>query len=569
MLYRSYLFYLFLALPGLVFSEPLRIPSSSGGIVDKEIEQQYETKEVSPDKEVPFVEIDIPEKQLDLPESKKILLNKILLQGNKIFSLKKLCPLIKPYEGTEVSIRDINEMCRKIQVEYAKAGYFLVRVYAPAQEIVDRTLKIEVMEAKLGSVEITGNKYYRTAFILSYFDRFIGKTVNYNDLLKTLLLLNENSDLKVGTVFKKGKELGTVDMVLQVQDGRPIHLSVDTNNYGSNVTALYRSGVRADVGNVLQNGDTLSLVGVIGYPIHQLRFIDGIYRTPLNTRGSDLEFSYLYSDFHVDQLKDLHMHGKTQIAAVKFYQALQRTGRLNTDLYTSFEYKQIQNFANHQTSAFDKLRVLSLGYKVDYMDSFKGHNVFDVAGFYGIPGFLGGLSARGSKLCSRTDAGGQFGYVDANYQRIQRLPASAFLFLNFQGQMALEILPLSEEFYIGGINTVRGYPLAVALGDSGFCFTTEVRIPPYFMRSSCVPFTKKPWKEVLQFVGFVDHGEVYTYQKIFKQVKSLQLTSTGLGARVFGPYGIDFSADVGIPLGNGSQKSANAIFYFRINMRIL
>lgn len=569
MSYRLYSALFFLALPALIFSEPLQVPSSSGGIIDKEIEQQYETQEISPDKEIPFVEIDIPEEQLDLPETKRILINKIVLHGNKIFSLKKLCPLIKPYEGKDISIKDINELCRKIQVKYANAGYFLVRVYAPAQEIVDRTLKIEVMEAKLGSVEVVGNKYYRTDFITSYFARFIGKTINYNDLLKTLLILNENSDLKVGSVFKKGEALGTVDMLLQVQDSRPIHLSADVNNYGSNVTALYRSGVRTDIGNVLKNGDTLSVIGVIGYPIHQLHFIDGIYRTPLNTRGSDLEFSYLYSDFHVDQLKQLHMHGKTQVAAVKFYQALQRTGRLNTDIYTSFEYKQIQNFANHQTAAFDKLRVLSLGYKVDYMDSFKGHNVLDVAGFYGIPGFLNGLSAGDDPECSREGAGGQFAYLDMNYQRIQRLLTSAFLFFNFQGQVSLEILPLSEEFYIGGINTVRGYPLATALGDSGFCINTEIRIPPYFMRSGCVPFTKKPWKEVLQFVGFVDHGEVFAYDKIPDQVKHLLLTSTGLGVRVFAPYGIDFSADVGVPLGNGSQKSANAIFYFKMSMRIL
>ncbi len=563
----------FFAVPGFLLAAPLRVPSSSGGIIDKEIEQQYETEEVTPEKEVPLVEIEIPEKQLDLPESKKVFLAKIEVQGNAIFSRRQIQSLVTPYELRDLSIKDINELCRKIQNKYAKAGYFLVRVYAPAQKIKDKTLVLQVMEAKLGTIEIVGNKHYKTKFIYSYFKRFLGKTLHYGELLKTLLLLNENRNLKVGTIFQKGKEVGTVDMLLQVQDSTPIHLSADFNNYGSSVTALCRSGVRSDFGNVLQQGDTLSLIGVVGVPIHQLRFVDAIYQTPLNTRGSELEFSFLYSDFHVDKLKELHMHGRTQVAGIKFLQALQRTGRLNTDIYAGFEYKQIRNFAHHKTSAFDKLRVVSLGGKIDYMDSFRGHNIADIGAFCGIPNFLNGLSAVDDVLCSREGAGGRFLYVDANYQRIQTLPAwmsSSYFFLNFQGQLSAYKLPLSEEFYIGGINTVRGYPLATALGDSGFCVNLELRVPPFFVGSYPAPFTKKLWKDVLQFVGFVDHGEVFVYGGgIFHQVDRLYLTSAGLGARVFGPYGIDVSADVGFPLVSRKHKTQDAIFYFRINKRFL
>ncbi len=563
-------FFTFLILSLSMYAEPLRVPSSSGGIIDKEIEQQYETKEVTPEKEVPSVEVDIPEPELDFPEGKKILINKIVLHGNTIITDKQLRSVIAPYEGTEMSMKSIHELCRKIQNKYAEEGYFLVRVYPPAQEIVDHTLRIEVMEATLGTIEIIGNKHYTTKFIKSYFRRYLGESVNYNDLLKSLLLINENTDLAAGVIFQKGKEVGTVDMVVRVEDHDPFHISADFNNYGSSVTARCRSGVRNDVGNVLQDGDNLSLIGVIGYPIRQLRFIDAIYDTPLNTRGLELELSFLFSDFHVDRLNPMHLRGKTQVAGMKFSQALQRTKKLNTDIYAGFEYKQIQNFANHKTSAFDKLREVSIGCKVDYMDSYLGHNVADMALFWGIPDFLGGLSAV-SDLCSREGAGGRFGYIDANYQRIQRLPFSGFFLLSFQGQLAFYKLPLSEEFYIGGINTLRGYPLAVALGDTGFCVNGEIRLPPPFIGSYRVFSSKKLWKEVLQFTGFVDHGEVFVYGGgIFKQADRLFLTSAGLGAKIFGPYGIDCSMDVGFPLTHRKHETTqDAIFYFRINMRFL
>jgi hemolysin activation/secretion protein len=556
-------------IPLLVGAEPLEVPSSSGGIIDKEIEQQYEQKEVPLEKQVPQVEVEPPVKEIEMPAAQKVRINRIIVEGNTVLSKKQLQSVICLYENTEMSIYDIKELCQTLQDLYAAEGYFLLKVYAPEQEVIRHVLYIEVVEATLGRIEVVGNKHYTTKFIQSYFKKFLGKNPNYQDLMKTLFLINENSDLKVGAVFAKGQDSGTVDMILQVEDKDPFHISLDVNNYGSNVTTKNRSGLRTDVGNVFHDGDMLSMIGVVGYPPRRLRFVDAIYTTPLNRSGSDLEFSFLFSDFQVPQMKELNIHGTTQIAGVKFTQAMQRSKKLNTDIYTSFEYKQIRNYAQHAVSAYDKLREVSLGCKVDYMDALRGHNVADLAVFCGIPNLLGGLRPVDAS-CSRKDAGGRFVYIDGNYQRIQPLSTYSSMLINFQGQFSFYKLPISEEFYIGGINTVRGYPLATALGDSGFCANLEFRVPPFFLKSSTVPFTKKKWKDVFQFVGFVDHGEVFVYGGgISDQANRLYLTSAGLGARIFGPYGINCSMDVGFPLVDRKLKTQDAIFYFRVNMRFL
>ena len=568
---RRYGLYLASIFPSILAAAPLEVPSSSGGIIDKEIEQQYEIKPLSPDKEIPFVEVDIPEQTFDMPDSEKVFIKKIEVVDGKIFSTKDLKELLASYEDRDLSMKDMNELCSKIQAKYAKKGYFLVRVYLPEQDIEEGLLKVAVLEATLGSVEVIGNKYYKSRFIASYLDRFIGKTINYNDLLKALLLINENTDLQVGAIFRKGKQFGTVDVILRAYDERPIHINVDGNNYGSRVTSIGRYGIRGDLGNCFFNGDTLSLIGAFGVPLDRLRFVDGIYSAPLNRRGSELEFSYLYSDFDVGQLQELNLSGKTQVAATKFTQALQRKKRLNTDVYTGFAYKQIKNFQQEQVSAYDKLRVVSLGCNVDYMDSVGGRNVANITGFGGIPNFLGGLPAVDSNLCSRKGAGGRFIYMDANYQRIQRLPAACLLFLSFQGQLSFYKLPLSEEFYIGGINTVRGYPLAVSLGDTGFCVNVEFRVPPPFIKSFKEPHSKKMWQEIIQFVGFIDHGESFEYgNSINEQTNRAFLTSVGVGARIFGPWNFNCSMDVGFPLTNRKEYGKqDAIFYFKLGLKII
>jgi len=570
MFYRRYTLYFLSLFPTVLSAAPLLVPSSSGGIIDKEIEQQYETKPISPEKEIPVVEVEIPEETLSKPYAKKVYIQKIQVGGNEIFSEEDLKEIVSSYENRDLTMEHMYELCLKIQAKYAKEGYFLVRVYLPEQEIRESNLQVTVLEAKLGAIEVVGNKYYKPQFIASYLVPFIGKTINYNELLRALLLLNENTDLQVASIFEKGKKPGTVDMILKAQDKAPRHFAVDYNTYGSRVTSIERSGIRGDFGNFFCNGDTLSLVGACGFPLNRLRFVDAIYKVPLNRKGANIEISYLYSDFQVAELKELHLKGNTHIAGTKFTQALQRKAKFNADIYTGFEYKQIENFQQGVVSAFDKLRVLSFGYKLDYMDSYGGRNVADIVAYGGIPNFLGGLSPV-SDLCSREGAGGRFIYLDANYQRIQRLPASCFLFLNVQGQLSFYKLPLSEEFYIGGINTVRGYPLAVSLGDTGLCINVEFRAPPPYLKSRKIPHSKKTWQEVLQFVGFIDHGETYEYgNAINDQSNRAFLTSVGVGARIFGPWGIDCSMDVGFPLTERHQYGKqNAIFYFKLSLKFM
>src|SRR3989344_5230209 len=130
--------------------------------------------------------------------------------------------------------------------------------------------------------------------------------------------------------------------------------------------------------------------------------------------------------------------------------------KMNTDVFTAFDYKQIKNFTKIWTTSFDKLRVASIGMDFDYIDGWKGRNLFTTAGYRGSPNILGGLSVIDSS-CSRVGAGGFFIKLTASAKRIQRLPKDCFLLLNGFGQYGLQKLPLPEQLYIGGVDTVRGY----------------------------------------------------------------------------------------------------------------
>ncbi len=546
---------LFVLIASALSALPPATPSA--GIVERQLEKEYEGKPLEPKREVPSIQIDIPKERLALPEDKKVLIKEVRIQGNESVSTKEIYSWVDCDLNREMSIKEIYELCRRIDEKYAEKGFFLARAYPPVQEIRDGILTIEIIEGKLGKISIEGNKHYSTPFILKYFSSLQGHPLRYNDFLRSLMLLNENSDLAAGAVFERGEAFGTADVILRVDDGRPLHLYLNGNNYGRFLTTNARVGGRFDGGSLFFYGDKISVAQVVGFPIEALFFTDVSYTVPLNAKGTFLECSYLFSKFKVEELKFLDLRGRSDIATLKVSHAIMRRLFWSVDFFSYFDFKQIGNFVLHSTASYDKLRVLTAGFLFDHYGLAKGRDYLNFRMSYGIPHFLGGLRSVDSG-CSRNGAGGLFLKMNADYDRIQQLPRNCYLYLHGSGQWSPYKLTLPEVIYIGGIDTVRGFPLASALGDSGYYVNMELRIPPPFLANKRFFMAKKSWKEIVQIAGFVDHGGVFLQSE-----KSTFEWGSGVGLRVNGPYSLTFSLDVGFPL-NHRDSSKSPFVYIKL-----
>ncbi len=547
-------------------------PSTKAGVLERTIEREYEAQPMAPNREVPLLEVDIPEQQLTFGDHLSIFIEDIQIQGNKIVKSRELRSITRPYENSTLSMQDIRDICMQIRAYYVKKGYFLARAYPPVQNINNRTLKIDVVEGTLGRIIITGNKHYSDEFICSYFKKYLGKPLNYDEFLRSLMLVNENTDLFVGAVFEKGIEPGTADVILRVEDHRPIHLYFNTNDYGSHFTTAQRSGLRLDYGNCIFDGATLSVAEVIGSPANSLTFTDAKYSFPISSSGWSGIVSYMYTHFRVKNVHShdfhhLHVKGISEIAGAKVNYALYRSRRLTTDVYGTFDYKQIKNLALKRHTSEDKLRVFGVGMDFGFGDFLNGNNFLNLVFHQGVPDFLGGNSAVSSHS-SRKGAGARYSILNLDYKRMSQWAKDFFLILNFSGQYSQNKLPVPEQFYIGGMDTIRGYPLAVALGDSGYFANVEFRIPPLFKNARFF-WSKKRMKEILQFVAFCDFGGVKLHSKEPPLTKGyVGLVSAGAGVRIYGPWHFDVSIDWGHPLNDNKRGFSDSIWYWKVNWGI-
>lgn len=532
-------------------------PVPSAGVVEREIEREYEQTPFEPDKDIPSIQIDMPSETLDVPDGKKVYIREVVIEGNECISTKEIQSWLEDCVEQELSLKDIYALCQTIDQRYTKKGYFFTRAYPPEQDIEDGVLRIEIIEGKLGNIRIEGNHHYKEKYILGYFKRLQGKPLQYDQFVRALMLLNENSDLKAGAIFEKGTEYGYADVILRVNDARPAHLYFNGNNYGKDLTTNTRLGGRLDWGNLFTNGDKFSVAQVVGFPVNALYFTDGTYTIPLNQNGTSLEAAYLFSKFKIEELKSLNLKGISNIATLKVNQALTRTRSLSIDVFSYFDFKQIQNFVLDSRTSFDKLRVITVGSLLDHFVQGKSRDYLNVRFAAGIPNFLGGLKAVDNNS-SRKGGGGRFFKLNADYDHIQHLPWDSFFYFHGSGQASPNKLTIPEQIFIGGIDTVRGFPLAVALGDSGYYINFEFRIPPPLVANKSVFRSNKKWKEIIQFDAFLDHGGTF-----LRSIQNTYLWGSGLGIRIYGPYSITVSVDVGFPL-NHKGLSKGAFTYVKI-----
>lgn len=539
-------------------------PKPSAGVIEREIQKEYEGKRLEPYKEIPSIDIQIPEEQYRIADGKKVWIERIEIEGNEAFSSQEICSWLDGCVRQKLTMREIHGLCDRIRKHYVDAGYFLARAYPPPQVVERGVLRLEVLEGRLGNIEVVGNQRYSSRFILRYFQRLQGRALQYNSLMRAILLVNEMSDLTVAAVLKKGKEVGAADLILEVKDARPIHFYANCNNYGRKLTTNYRIGGRFDWGNFVTYGDTFSFTEVVGFPMDALYFTDAKYKIPLNANGSFLGAEYLYSKFEVEELRSLRLRGESIIATLKGEHALYRRRSVNVDLFSYFDYKQIKNYTHNVLTSFDKLRVLTVGAVIDHYNPAQGRDYLTLRVGYGIPGFLGGLKVDAPES-SRLGAGGRFIKINADYDRLQHLWRDYFIYLHVSGQFAPNKLTLPEQIYIGGSDTVRGYPLACALGDSGYYGNVELRIPPPLLANQRFFVAKKTWREVIQVVGFLDQGGVFLDGggEFFQTTRRIFLWGSGLGVRVHGIGKLGLSVDVGWPL-NHKQLSSGAFTYIKI-----
>ncbi|HSA61760.1 MAG TPA: ShlB/FhaC/HecB family hemolysin secretion/activation protein [Nitrospiraceae bacterium] len=472
-----------------------------------------------------------------------LLVKGFSFSGNTVVSQADLEALTQPYVGQALDLPALEQVAESVAEHYRHRGYTLASAYIPQQSIQFGVVEIAILEGRLGAISVSGNRFYSTEFIYSRFANAMEERVIRNVALeRALLLLNDYPDLKVSAVLEPGRSTGSTNIQANVEDKRPLHASLDFNNYGFNTISRYRFGAGVEVGNVLFDGATLNLNGIMGNHPDQLLFGTGAYSVPVGVHGTKLVFSGSGGLFNVGaELAALGIEGRIQTFDLSVTHPFIKTRFQSLLGEFGLAAKNNQLFTLGAMTADDQIRELKFGVNYDRLD-LSGRTYLSLYGFQGLGQALGGMQNNDPQT-SRQGADDRFTKGTLMAGRIQSLGHDSLLILRATGQLTNRPLVVIEQMLLGGPDSVRGYQLGEKFFDEGYTVSAEVRVP---FIPSLLPVPLRS----TQVAAFIDNGGGRLLKPAAGEASSGNLTGTGIGMQTELPYySTRLRVDVGFPLG--------------------
>lgn len=447
----------------------------------------------------------------------KFRINEIVVDKSEVLQEQEINDITRAYINKEIVLQDLYTVVNGINNLYAEKGYLTCRAFLPPQTIKDGVVHIQLVEGKSGNVYVDGNNSTNESYITDRIGIERGNLANINDLNEDLLLFNGSNDIQLHITMHAGKEPGTTDYVISVAEPQKSLVNLYVDNAGSESSGEWREGLFFTDRSLTGNRDSLMLSGIRS---DGTKSFSASYITPVGRSGTKLGLNYSANSVHITdgELEDLNVKGHSSAYGVSVIQPLIVSESMRTE--ASLEY-------GHQNSQTDFLGVhwvddTTYGYTASFSMTNYGTSsvIFQKHGYrIGRSENITGYTKNFNKYIFN-------GFWQKAYTGGQMLSA------RLDGQYSSDnYLPSAEQFYIGGMYSVRGYEESYLGGDSGFAASIEYSVPIDKSKKTSV-FT------------FIDYGSVFGDSAFDDHT----LAGTGIGIRSTIAQKIYASLTLGVPL---------------------
>jgi len=531
-------------------------------------------------------------------EEATFTIQEFVVEGSTLLSQDRIDEVLNKFKGPGKTITDIERARVELEKAYQRMGYPTILVVVPEQTVDRGIVRLNVVEGHLLGVTLTGNRFFSRYNILGKLPSLqIGALLDESQFVKELDALNANPDLKAVPVLKPGSEPGTVDLELKVKDRLPLHAKMTGDNKGPFTTPAHRITWEAQYANLwgqdhivtLQTTQTptdwgavqaygFSYVAPLVWPDRLLAVYASKVISNSTLAGTSLPIS---------GGGNIAVAGNATVGGFRYLFPIFKGGKSMHQLSIGADFKRLEKTEATFPGGLGTAVVLSpiqytpvsIGYTGTYPDSY-GVTTFTTT----LTGYAAGLIPGGSKKDfqgdpnnpdefpgNRVGSTGTFGVVKTGLSRTQPLPQDFLLSARIDGQWANEPLIPAEQYFAGGMDTVRGYIQNEAIGDNALLWRTELYTPElpsipldYFWQRR----RSSELKATLKFVGFYDYARLWTRRAPRGQADILRLEGAGGGIRMkIEPINLMLSFDQAVALQNTSAtKRGDTFAHFMVNI---
>jgi hemolysin activation/secretion protein len=466
------------------------------------------------------------------------LVRHIEIRGNTLLPGAELRGIVAPSEGRMLNLGQLEELAARITQRYRESGYLLSRAYVPAQTLSDDTVRIAVLEARYGDIMFTNSSKAPDKLLKSYLTPLDpGAPITEGGLQRSLLLLSDVPGTVVNSTLAPGVRVAASDLELSATAGAPYGGSIGVDNAGNRYTGRARLSAAVNFNNPLELGDVLSLNGLTaGQDLGYVRI--GYQTLVADGEGTTVGGAVSGIDYHLgNDLTDLHAHGTATVATLSVMQPLIRGVAGNLFAQAAFDAQQLRDEVDATDIHTDRhTNALTLTLAGDRRDVYGVSNI-SAAISLGRLGFDNEAADLKDATSARTS--GTYARYTLSLARLQRLSEANAIYLAINGQTADKNLDPSEQFFLGGPNSVRAYDVGTLGGAQGALGTAELRHD-----------FGRPFFGAWQAIAFIDGGIVRIYKDAFEAGDNgATLSGAGVGLNWTGPAGWTASVGGAKPIG--------------------
>lgn len=466
------------------------------------------------------------------------------MDGAKRLKSLEVEEAVYPFLGPGRTPDDVEQARQSLEKVYHDKGFQTVSVVVPQQDPRRGIIRLEVVEGKIGRLQINGARWFLPSRIKSEVPSVAEGTVpNLTQVGKEMVGVNRLADRRVTPELHPGVEPGTVDINLNVEDKLPLHGSLELNNrYSTNTTPLRLNGALS-YGNLFQKGHTLGANFQIAPENTDDAMVFSGYYLARVSDGVSLMLQGTKQNSDVSTLGGAAVAGNGEVIGIRTMVDLPTTQKFYQTFNFGIDYK---SFAEDIVIGGDTIASpieyypISANYSASWMED-KSFTEFNTSLNLHLRGMGSGMKDYENK---RYNASGNFIFLRADVAHTHDIKAGAQVFGKIQGQISGEPLINSEQIAGGGLGTVRGYLEATSLGDNGIFGTLELRSPSLIGKADASGNPADEWR----FHAFADAGLVGIYDSLPGQDARSGLSSVGLGTRLQVHKNYHGSLDVAVPL---------------------
>jgi len=464
---------------------------------------------------------------------------------------------LNQYIGCPLTKNTINSITQAVSQYYQDKGYPLVQVSVPEQEVTTGTLQLVVVESRLGEVRTEGNKWISDSSLKNRLSVQEGEPINVNQLNDDLYHMNKNSEFcQADCVFVPGKENGTTDIELKCKDRLPVRIFAGMDNRGNRFIGDERQFEGFTVVDPWGKGQSLTYQFTSTLDFRKLRAHGGHFDSQLPW-GDYLTVYGGHAEVHAkirptpgQNQGIFRQDGKTDQASFRYLHLLcpAKEGHF---IDFGFDWKQTNNSILFSGAPqFGKTVALTqfvASYHWQHSDCGWFHTL-DAEVFFSPAEWIQHQSLEDFQSL-RPHSNNKYIYARAMLDSYYWFKNGAYAHTTFRGQVANENLLPSEEFALGGADTVRGYEEWEFISENGILANFELYSPPTTVLGRFnFPGLCRPVMDQLRFLVFFDIGAATSTHRISGLNTSNWLASVGPGLRYnIGPF-LQARADWGFQL---------------------